>query len=132
VTRELRGVRKCGVACRTIGASGEGGGLLALIDSDGDVSNSSMSLTSVTATNNTAGTMRRALLSQRDLWVVPDCQWIPSGCVRTWVRDGGLSAVREQATLLRIGHAHGPGVRFSTTTTRPLMFSMAEAEVIVP
>jgi hypothetical protein len=57
-------------------------------------------------------------------------------CVR--VREGWelvscvLAVLREQAALLRIGHAHGPCVRSSTTTTRPLMLSMAEAEVIVP
>jgi hypothetical protein len=50
--------------CCTIGMSGDGGGggLYAEIYSGGDVSNSSMSLTSVTATNNTAGMMRWALL----------------------------------------------------------------------
>jgi hypothetical protein len=40
-----------------------GGGLFAFISGVGNVSNSSMSLTTVTATNNTAtGTMRWALL----------------------------------------------------------------------
>jgi hypothetical protein len=53
--------------CCTIGmslAGRAGGGLHAEIysGSGGDVSNSSMSLTTVTETNNTAGTMRRALL----------------------------------------------------------------------
>ncbi len=67
-----------------IGVSGvlsSGGGLYAYIDSHGDVSNSSMSLTTVTATGNTAaGTMRWALLQQHDLWVVPgDSEWL---CVR--------------------------------------------------
>jgi hypothetical protein len=41
----------------------DGGGVYAGIYSGGNVSNSSMSLTAVTATNNAAaGTMRRALL----------------------------------------------------------------------
>jgi hypothetical protein len=51
--------------CCTIGVPGsvsDGGGLYARIDSDSDVSNSSMSLTAVTATNNTAGTMHWTLL----------------------------------------------------------------------
>jgi hypothetical protein len=51
--------------CCTIGMSGgSGGGLCAEIDSEaGDVSSSSMSLTTVTATNNTAAsTVHWALL----------------------------------------------------------------------
>jgi hypothetical protein len=50
--------------CCTIGTSGDvGGGLYAWIYSfSGDVSSSSMSLTTVTAANNTAGMMRWALL----------------------------------------------------------------------
>jgi len=45
--------------CCTIGMSGDdGGGLFAEIYSYAGVSNSSMSLTTVTATNNTAGMMR--------------------------------------------------------------------------
>jgi hypothetical protein len=125
--------------CCTIGMSGDGGGgLFAWIDSYlGYVSDSSMSLTTVTATNNTAaGTMRWALLWQHDLWVVP----VDSDGLCVCVRDGGLvcgvwAVLREQATLLRIGHrgtlmvcARTPGA----TMTRPLMFSRAEAEVIVP
>jgi hypothetical protein len=50
--------------CCTIGMSGgesSGGGLCAEIYG-GDVSSSSMSLTAVTATSNTAGMMRWALL----------------------------------------------------------------------
>jgi hypothetical protein len=70
--------------CCTIGMSalsGEGGGLYAEIGGSDGVSNSSMSLTTVTATNNAAaGTMRRVLLQQHDLWVVPvDPGWL---CVR--------------------------------------------------
>ena len=69
--------------CCTIGMSGgAGGGLYALIySSNVGVSNSSMSLTTVMATNNSAaGTMRWALLQQHDLWVVPgDSEWL---CVR--------------------------------------------------
>jgi hypothetical protein len=42
--------------------SGYGGGLLALIDGVGNVSNSSVSLTTVTATNNNVGMMQWALL----------------------------------------------------------------------
>jgi hypothetical protein len=58
--------------CYTIGMSGGGGGgLYAEINSGGYVSNSSMSLTAVTAINNNAGTMRQALLQQHDLCVVP-------------------------------------------------------------
>jgi hypothetical protein len=48
--------------CCTIGISGYGGGLFAWINGNRDVSSSSMSLTTVTATNNTAGTMHWALL----------------------------------------------------------------------
>jgi hypothetical protein len=51
--------------CCTIGMSGGGGGgggLYAEIFSHRDVSNSSMSLTAVTATNNTAGMMHWTLL----------------------------------------------------------------------
>ncbi len=72
-------------------SGGFGGGLLAKIDSYSDVSSSSMSLTSVTATNNTAvGTMRRALLQQHDLWVVPvDSEWL-CVCVRDGVLVGGV------------------------------------------
>jgi hypothetical protein len=122
--------------CCTIGMSGRGGGgLYAWISSLGDVSSSSMSLTTVTAANNTAGMMRWALLWQHDLWVVPvDSEWL---CVREgWGLVGGVWAVlREQAALLRIGYWGTLTVRGCTpgaTTTRPLMFSMAEAEVIVP
>ncbi len=76
--------------CCTIGMSGDnglGGGLYAGIGCGGDVSNSSMSLTTVTATNNTAtGTMRWALLQQHDLWELPvDSEWgtgVPSPSVR--------------------------------------------------
>jgi hypothetical protein len=66
--------------CCTIGMSGHGngGGLCVRIYSGGDVSDSSMLLTTVTTTGNTAtGTMRRALLCQHDLWVVPvDSEWL--------------------------------------------------------
>ncbi len=88
--------------CCTIGMSGGGGGggggLYAEIFGKGGISNSSMSLTTVTATNNTATrTMRQALLQQHDLWVVPvDSEWL---CV--CVRDGGLSAVCEQYCVSR-------------------------------
>jgi hypothetical protein len=54
-----------GVMCCTIGMSGgDGGGLFAdIYSSSGGVSNSSMSLTTLTAANNiAAGTMRWALL----------------------------------------------------------------------
>jgi hypothetical protein len=54
-----------GVMCCTIGVSGggDGGGLYAWIYSiSGGVSSSSMSLTTVTATNNTAGAMHWTLL----------------------------------------------------------------------
>jgi hypothetical protein len=79
--------------CCTIGMSGgDGGGLNAFIGSDVDVSNSSMSLTNVTATNNNAGTMHWTLLQQHDLWVVP----VDSDGLCVCVRDGGLSAVCEQ------------------------------------
>jgi hypothetical protein len=84
--------------CCTIGTSGgDGGGLYAEIHGS-DVSNSSMSLTTVTATNNTAAsTMHWMLLQQRDLWVVPvDSEWL---CV--CVRDGGLWAVCEQHCVSR-------------------------------
>jgi hypothetical protein len=78
--------------CCTIGMSGgDGGGLYAQIDSYGDVSSSSMSLATVTATNNTAtGTMRWALLWQHDLWVVP-CGFQVAVCVRKgWGLVGGV------------------------------------------
>jgi hypothetical protein len=82
--------------CCTIGMSGgNGGGLFAVIFSYDNVSSSSMSLTTVTTTGNTAtGAMRCqwALLQQHDLWVVPvDSEWL---CV--CMKDGGLSAVCEQ------------------------------------
>ncbi len=73
------------------GTDGNGGGLSAEIVSGGDVSTSSISLTTVTATNNTAGTMRRALLWQHGLWVVP----LDSDGLCVCMRDGGLSAVCE-------------------------------------
>ncbi len=78
------------------GYYGSGGGLYALIYSSGAVKNSSMSLTTVTATGNTVrlGTMHRALLKQLDLWVVPVDSDSDGLCV--CVRDGGLSAVCEQ------------------------------------
>ncbi len=77
---------------------GDGGGLYAAIGSDVDVSSSSMSLTTVTATGNTAGTMRWAPTDSMSYgW----CQWIPSGCVCTWVRDGGFPAVCSQYCVSR-------------------------------
>jgi hypothetical protein len=72
--------------------TGYGGGLYAFIRSIGDVSTSSMSLTAVTATNNTAeGTMRWALLQQHELWLVPvDSEWL-CVCVREgWGLVGGV------------------------------------------
>jgi hypothetical protein len=80
-------------------SGGFGGGLFAKINSGGDVSSSSMSLTSVTATNNTAGTMRWALLQQHDLWGGASGFRV-AVCVR--VRDdGGLTAVCEQYCVSR-------------------------------
>jgi hypothetical protein len=115
--------------------SGSCGGLCARIYSDGDVSNSSMSLTAVTAINNNAGTMSwGALLQQHGLWVLPVDSDSDGLCV--CVRDGGLSSVceqycvgrprcRESGTLMVC--ACTPGA----TTMRPLMFTMAEADVTV-
>jgi hypothetical protein len=50
------------VRCITGTSGGSGGGLYAYIRSDGDISSSSMSLWTVTATDNTAGTIRWVLL----------------------------------------------------------------------
>jgi hypothetical protein len=85
------------VWCRELLSGHDGGGLCAQINSNGDVSNSSMSLTAVTAINNTAGTMRRALLQQHDLWVVA----VDSDGLCVCVRDGGLWAVCEQYCVSR-------------------------------
>ncbi len=77
--------------CCTIGMSGgDGGGLYASIV--GDVSSSSMSLTTVTATNNNAaGTMRWTLLRQHDLWVAPVFSDGLCVCVREgWGLVGGV------------------------------------------
>ncbi len=97
--------------CCTIGMSGDyrsggglyaemyrsGGGLYAEIFSSRGVSSSSMSWTAVMVTNNIAGTMRWALLSQHGLWVVPlVSEWL---CV--CVREGGLSVVCEQYCVSR-------------------------------
>ncbi len=75
-------------------SGGSGGGLCVRIYSSGDVSISSMSLTTVTAINNTAGTMHSAPLQQHDLRVVPVDFVGLCVCVREgWGLVSGVGAV---------------------------------------